>query len=206
MNWAAAAPVLAPIAAVVVTAALGALGIAREQSAMRQLERVTAVLKETPEHAAARGQLEWLRDALAAHVNAQYRAPRHRFIQTVGWVTTLGGCGIGVWFYMVLALATERASPDPADTPTWVALAIFFGLLIIAAAVWSGPWFLRGRSAAREGWIEKARPDDSAAPKMQGGDEPSKWWPKREKPDISGGTHDRRMKIPSIGRARRGAR
>jgi hypothetical protein len=68
--------VLTPLAAVLVTAVLGALGIAREQSAMRQLEWITAVLKDAGSKFPGREELVWLQEALAKRVNLQHRAPR----------------------------------------------------------------------------------------------------------------------------------
>lgn len=139
--------VIATLAGVAVTALLGALAIVREQSVVRQLERVTALLKDTPEHAEGRSHLEWLRGDLSRRLNYQYRAPRQRFALFMGWFGLLFGLGNLIALYFLAAfrfasLATERLDPG------WAPWVTYGGLVLVSIGL--------ARSAYR-GIVRRAR-------------------------------------------------
>jgi len=75
---------LTAIAGVLVTAALGAIAVVREQSAMRQLERITAILKDAPEGTITQRRLQLLQEHLTHRVSLQYRLPRGVQTQFLG--------------------------------------------------------------------------------------------------------------------------
>lgn len=165
MDWG----VLAPFAAVVVTAVLGAFGIAREQSAIRQLERVTAVLKDAGGDFDGRTELLWLQGALSKRVNRQYRAPRKRATLLYGWATRLAGWGLLLWIYFVLSSAFFKnvltdSGGQPRVGATWsfvIAVGVlgFLGSIVGAAS-------LRKREKDRAAWLATAEADDSEAPAL----------------------------------------
>lgn len=162
MDW----TIVAPISAVFVTAVLGALGISREQSVMRQLERVTAVLKDMPDNAEGRRDLEWLQTALARRVNNQYRAPRMRDDLAWGWLSRLSGWGLSLILYVLFFHAVQRASPSetPSALSGWITLA--FLALIAVGSAWAGSRRLRRRVNERQKWIVESHSTDSAAPML----------------------------------------
>ncbi|MCS6587146.1 hypothetical protein [Curtobacterium flaccumfaciens] len=165
MDWG----VLASLAAVIVTAVLGALAIAREQSAMRQLERVTAVLKDTSQDFEGRQELLWLQSTLSTRVNLQYRAPRKRRVLIYGWATRLAGAGLLLWVYFVVTSAfVSSALIDSGGQPrvgaTWAMLGVIVALGVAGTAV--GARHLRRRDRERRAWVEAASSDASEAPQL----------------------------------------
>ena len=162
MNWG----VLAPLAAVIVTAVLGAVAIAREQSAIRQLERVTIVLKDAESDFDGRQALLWLQTALAERVNRQYRAPRKRSALIYGWATRLAGWGVLLWVYFVFSSVFFRTVlTDEVGQPrvgaTWAAVISITVLGFVGSAV--GAFHLRKRERERAEWLAHAGPADSEA-------------------------------------------
>lgn len=152
---------------IAVTAVLGALALAREQSVLRRLERISTVLKETPDHAAGRPHLEWLRDDLARRVNLQYRAPRDRWTLVAGWTVAFAGLLLLLGAYVLLVVLAALSIPqqDPSETTVedaqrmlWVVMAV--GLVVFAAGTAMRFW----RDRQRRKWAEQASPDDSKAP------------------------------------------
>lgn len=163
MDWG----VVAPVSAVIVTAVLGALGIAREQSAIRQLERVTAVLKDTNDDFDGRPELRWLQGELASRVKQQYRAPRKRSELIYGWGLRFGGWGLLIWVYFVISSAffqqvlTDR-NGQPRLGATWALIISIFALGVLGSIV--GAAILRKRERDRVHWLAKAGPEESLAP------------------------------------------
>jgi uncharacterized membrane protein (DUF485 family) len=163
MDW----TVVAAFVGVLVPAALTALGIAREQSALRQLERVAAVLKDTADDVPGRPHLVWLHAALAERVNAQYRAPRYRPLQVLAWTMVLGGWSLAIYLYVIVLVAFVRATPSDPHLPAIVGMGIFGGLLVsFLVAVFLGRRWLRQRATRRFEWLATAAPEDSAAPRL----------------------------------------
>lgn len=136
---------------VLVGAAGATWAVVREQSLMRQLERVTAILKDTPVEALEpRKDLEYLRDHLSRRINRRYRAPRERFRLFMGWYLTLAGVGTLVWTFLLVAMQwVSQASPSPEAVPFAVAATVV--LAIIAFAL--GRTTLRRRENARLDWV-----------------------------------------------------
>ena len=165
MDWG----VVAPLAAVLVTAVLGALGIAREQSAIRQLERVTAVLKDAEDDFEGRAELIWLRNALAKRINLQYRAPRKRRVLLYGWATRLAGWGLLLWVYFVFSSVFFRvvltdSVGQPRVEATWAMVIALAILGFVGSGV--GAFHLRKRERQRTEWLATAGPTDSEAPPL----------------------------------------
>jgi len=165
VNW----EVMAPFAAVVVTAALGAWGIAREQSAMRQLERVTAVLKDAGDDFEGRAELLWLQTALSRRVNRQYRAPQKRGVLFYAWALRIASLGMLLWVYFVLTNAFfSRALTDEVGQPrvgaTWATIVAITVLGVLGAIV--GALQLRRREKERAEWLRVAEPDSSEAAQL----------------------------------------
>ena len=161
--------VIAPLAAVIVTAVLGALGIAREQSAMRQLERVTVVLKEAGQDFEGRAELLWLQTALAKRLNRQYRAPRKRGVLLYGWAMRLAGWGLLTWVYFVLSDALFQvvltdSNGQPRVAATWSLIISFVVLGVIGSVI--GTTSLRRRERDRRQWLNAAGPHESDAPHL----------------------------------------
>ena len=161
--------VIAPLAAVIVTAVLGALGIAREQSAMRQLERVTVVLKEAGEDFEGRTELLWLQTALAKRLNQQYRAPRKRGMLLYGWAMRLAGWGLLTWVYFVLSgaffqVVLTDSNGQPRVAATWGLVISFVVLGVLGSVV--GTTSLRKRERDRREWLVAAGPYESDAPHL----------------------------------------
>lgn len=159
--------VIAPVAAVIVTALLGALGIAREQSAIRQLERVTTVLKDAGDDFEGRSELLWLRAALAKRVNQQYRAPRKRGVLISGWAMRLAGWGLLLWVYFVFSNVIFRdvftdSGGQPRIGLTWALVISILVLGVLGSAI--GAAGLRKRDRDREQWLATAGSDQSHAP------------------------------------------
>ncbi len=165
MDW----DVVAPLAAVFVTAVLGALGIAREQSAIRQLERVTAVLKDAEDDFEGRAELLWLRSALAKRINLQYRAPRKRRVLFYGWATRLAGWGLLIWVYFVFSSVIFRvvltdSVGQPRVGATWAMVIAITVLGFVGSGV--GAFHLRKRERQRTDWLKTASPTTSEAPQL----------------------------------------
>lgn len=165
MNWG----IVASFAAVAVTAVLGALGIAREQSAIRQLERVTAVLKDSEPTFQGRAELEWMRAALAKRVNNQYRAPRARGNLFWSWVSLLLGWGLlaGIYGIFVKALTDAATATNDGKVEGWGAWVVLsIGIITGVGGAMTGARGLRARQALRDKWIKQARAEDSDAPTL----------------------------------------
>ena len=163
MDWA----VIAPLAAVVVTAVLGALAVAREQSAIRQLERVTALLEDGDDDFAGRSDLLWLQSALARRVNQQYRAPRKRATLVYGWAMRLAGWGLLLWVYFVISgaifqVALRDSVGQARMGATWAFIVSIVVLGVLGSAI--GAFSLRKRARERSEWLATADPDESHAP------------------------------------------
>lgn len=149
------------------TAVLGALALAREQSVLRRLERISTVLKETPDDAAGRTHLEWLRDDLARRLNLQYRAPRDWWTLVAGWAIALTGLLVLLGAYVLLVVLTAVSIPKHESSATtvgdvqamlWAAMAVGFAVFAVGTAM----RFWRDRQ--RRKWAEKAAPHDSESP------------------------------------------
>ncbi|WIB69786.1 hypothetical protein [Curtobacterium sp. MCBD17_026] len=160
MDWA----VVATFAGIGVTAVLGAFATVREQSPVRQLERVTAMLKDTPASTSARDDLEQLRDSLARRVLNGYRAPREGWMLTLSWLAFLYGGFFVVAGPVILAYNGLSLVPGLSDAPwQW---------MIMGAALGGGGWFLyvqgRGlfavRHKIRTNWLKNAKHTESKAP------------------------------------------
>ena len=103
------------IIATFVTAGVGvwvaASAIVRERSPLRDLERITAVLKDTPADASRRPVLEAVRDDLSLLLNLRYRAPRFRYDRFVFWYCVLAVALLVVVFVLGVILGVEQLSP-----------------------------------------------------------------------------------------------
>ena len=139
MDWSIVGGILAGAAAV--WAAVYTL--LRERAPMRELERVTAVLKDTPEGAAHRPHLEAVRDHLCLRINFAYRAPREFLLLSLGWTGLLGGLAMFV-FVFILEFFGEGA------TPAWASLGlgICTGVLVTL-----GRFALYSRWRVRRNWL-----------------------------------------------------
>lgn len=164
MTWS----VIATLAGVAVTAVLGTLAIVREQSVVRQLERVNAVLKDMPAEAAGYAHLEWLRGDLARRVNLQYRAPRQRYRLFWGWYgLVLGGLFLVIGYAVMVALAIRSVpeTPTPEPIPTWLSVLFFCAVTVSSfLMILLGMLFMRRRAMSRLRWSVRAAPTESAAP------------------------------------------
>jgi hypothetical protein len=150
MDWS----VLATFAGVAVAAAGAAWAVVREQSVLRQLERVTAVLKDLPESSPAAPQLMFLQNSLARRLSRGYRAPKLYWEQYFGWFALLLSIGM---FASLVATAVRAA------LYSWtvmrmgaVADVILVGILLlfIAVAFLVGVRYLRRRTRTRNDWLE----------------------------------------------------
>ena len=164
MSW----TVIAAFAAPAVAAVLGAWGIAREQSVIRRLERITAILKDTPKGAAAEAHLQWLRDDLARRLNIAYRAPRERESQWFGWALTVLGGSILAGIYILIVVAAAIAS-NTSEEPISAGQGVLTFVLIVVGAIASllfGFGLIIRRNKKRERWAEEAAADDTHSPKI----------------------------------------
>lgn len=149
-------------------AVLGARVIAHEQSLIRRLERITAVLKDTPKGAAAETHLQWLRDDLARRLNIAHRAPRERDSQWFRWALAVLGGSVLAGIYVLIVVAAAIAS-NSNDEPVSAGQGGFTFVLIVAAAIASllfGSALLIRRNKKRERWAEEVAADDPHSPKI----------------------------------------
>ncbi|MFS0731035.1 hypothetical protein ABC270_13270 [Curtobacterium sp. 1P10AnD] len=98
-------PDLTAVAGVLVTAALGAIAVVREQSAMRQLERITAILKDAPEGTITQRRLQVLQEHLTHRVSLQYRLPKGAEAQFLG--LTMAGSSIALLLITLFDMTTS---------------------------------------------------------------------------------------------------
>lgn len=144
---------VASLAGVLVAAGGAAWAIAREQSLLRQLERITDILKDTEAAGSARADLEHVRDSLARRINLRYRAPRLRQEAFGSWYLILAGCG--AWLIFVgngFVWATERVLQ--AHLPGWVGVTSTGIVAIILAGL--GAFWYAMRIRERERWVHEA--------------------------------------------------
>lgn len=161
MTW----TVLAALAGAFVTATLGALAIVREQSVIRQLERITAILKDTPDTVQGRANVEWVRDDLARRLNFQYRAPRQGSNLFIGWLGVLFGTGVLILVYagLVFTGIAMALSGEAKTLPAWISVTEVVVVAAIAIVLLrTGYGFLRRRARQRLRWVIR-HPDWSAA-------------------------------------------
>lgn len=153
--------VIATFAGVLVAAIGAAWAIVREQSVLRQLERVSSILKDYPESDAGREDLEFVRGDLAKRLNKVYRAPYEWFAGFAGWVIGMFGAAALIMAYLFLVTAANQEWPtshkhrQPAD---WVNLASFTGVLGAVAVVVSIAFFAR-RTSVRRKWLKQNAKD-----------------------------------------------
>jgi hypothetical protein len=119
--------------------------LVRERAPMRELERVTAVLKDTPKDALNRVELEAVRDHLSLRINYGYRAPRELGFLVLGWTGLLGGV---VLFFIVFSV--ELAGEQTASTGLSILIGLLNGIVVV---VGQGALFARWR--ARNRWLEE---------------------------------------------------
>ena len=166
MEWS----VLATFAGVLVAAAGAAWAIVREQSLMRQLERVSAVLKDVPEGSPGHAHLVVVRADLARRLNETYRAPRHWVLAFIGWALRIAGAMALVlaYVYGYIWIATVMPPTRPVSSYTaldWLQLAGTF------AALATGVFLIAGlvswkRSEKRREWLKSHRPDEADRPSV----------------------------------------
>lgn len=156
MNWA----IVATFVGIGVTAVLGAITAAHEQSPMKQLERVTALLKDTPSDAAERRQLTWLRDELSRRVNEQYRAPTDRYGLGLGSVIGIYGAGLVVFLFPILINLWTKDWTPPQNLSVGVQ-SLMYGALLVGGGVLAafGRKTLKLRNLRRRQWV--AEHDDT---------------------------------------------
>lgn len=162
MDWA----VVATFAGIGVTAVLGALTTAREQSPFRQLERVTAVLKDTPSGTAGRESLEVLRDELAERILNGYRAPREQRGLILAWIGMLYGAGLLIAGPTMVLLAVNELFPGD-FLPGWTRIVfgpVFFLLGVVMVRLSRRAFGLRQEHRAL--WVQTLGSQESAAPKL----------------------------------------
>ncbi len=133
---------------------------------MRQLERVTAILKDTTESTAGRESLEALRDELAERILNSYRAPRERFALFYVWASALYGIGLlvagVVWVFRAVGETFGEV-----ELPIWVFFAIGGGLIIVGIFLLRSSFeALRDRQKFRDKWLSGPKPRTSEAPKL----------------------------------------
>jgi hypothetical protein len=156
--------VLATLAGVAVTALLGALAIVREESVVRQLERITALLKETPDDAEGRAHLEWLRKDLSRRLNYQYRAPRQRLTLFMGWFGLLFGIGNLLAIYFLAAFKFATLTTTFLD-PGWEPWIVYGTLALMSVGLARSAYRAIGRRARRRvRWILRHNSDASKSP------------------------------------------
>lgn len=166
MEWS----VLATFAGVLVAAAGAAWAIVREQSVIRQLERVTAVLTDVPEGSPGHAHLVVVRADLARRLNETYRAPRHWFRAFAGWtfwiLAALAFVLAYVYAYVgltaLLPLPVSRRDFTPRD---WFELAGVFVGLSVGAFFLAGAALL-GRSRKRRAWLDGHNADEADRPSV----------------------------------------
>jgi len=118
--------------------------LVRERAPMRELERVTAVLKDTPDQVAYRAYLEAVRDHLFLRINFAYRAPREVYLLTLGWTGLAGGL---LFFIFLVYVESGRETA----LPTWASLALG---LINGGIVAIGQLALYSRWRSRQKWLK----------------------------------------------------
>lgn len=166
MEWS----VLATFAGVLVAAAGAAWAIVREQSLIRQLERVTSVLTDVPEGSPGYDHLVFVRADLARRLNETYRAPRHWLRAFVGWTLRLAS-GLAfalayVYVYLGLNMLVPVARPGrDYSAANWLELAGVFGALACGVSV-AASLTMWGRSERRRTWLRGHRPDEADRPSV----------------------------------------
>ncbi|GAB2975867.1 hypothetical protein [Frigoribacterium salinisoli] len=143
MDWSIIGGILAGAAAV--WAAVYTL--VRERAPMRELERVTAVLKDTPKDALNRVDLEVVRDHLSLRINYGYRAPRGLGFLLLGWTGLLSGV---VLFFVVFGV--ELTGEQTLSTGRSILLGMMNGIVV---ALGQAALFARWR--ARNKWLEEVQ-------------------------------------------------
>lgn len=116
---------------------------------MRQLERVTVVLREAGDKFEGRAELLWLQTALAKRLNQQYRAPRMRRVLLYGWAMRLAGWGLLTWLYFVLSdalfqVVLTASNGQPRVAAAWALVTSFVGLGVLGFRHWDDQFAQEG--------------------------------------------------------------
>lgn len=161
MEWS----VLATFAGVLVAAFGAAWAIVREQSVMRQLERVSAVLKDLPCDDPGRDHLVVVRADLAKRLNEGYRAPRIWGLALLASALRIFGAIVIAVGYVYAFIGLNSLLPPTADlrgyrSADWLGLSVVFVVIgaatfLIAAAV------VGKRSQLRRGWLSRHSRDSA---------------------------------------------
>jgi hypothetical protein len=87
-----------------------AWAIVRERSPLRELERITSVLKETPDNAPRRRELEAVRDHLSLRLNIRYRVPPQTYLIFLSWTLIVASF---IFFILFIVIASIDSRPLP---------------------------------------------------------------------------------------------
>lgn len=166
MEWS----VLATFAGVLVAAAGAASAIVREQSLIRQLERVTAVLTDVREGSPGYDHLVVVRADLARRFNETYRAPRHWGRAFAGWTLRVAAALALVltYVYVFTGLYTLMPRNRPVSDYSgsdWLELGGLFGALAVGVFIASG-LVMWGRSERRRKWLNTHGPEEADRPSV----------------------------------------
>jgi len=87
-----------------------AWAIVRERSPLRELERITSILKDTPDDAPKRQELEAVRNHLSLRLNLRYRVPPQTPLIFLSWTLIVASFGA---FILFIVLASIESTPMP---------------------------------------------------------------------------------------------
>lgn len=158
MQWS----VVATFAGVLVAASAAAWGIVREQSVVRQLERLTAILKDIGEDEPSRAHLEFVRTDLAERLNTNYRAPREWLASFIGWTLRLAAWASFVIAYAAIAATLIAQIPKPVRDggPGTIIMVALLNAAVGGASLLLAAAFFRRRRVRRQRWLDDHQSDE----------------------------------------------
>lgn len=118
--------------------------VSRERAPMRELERITIILKDTPDDAPKRAYLEGVRDHLSMRINHRYRAPR----KATELFSVFYGLFAGTAFLVFYVLVRVTTSIEVTPASTWVTLGAVTAWFLAAG------FFAIKRMVARYRWLK----------------------------------------------------
>lgn len=166
MEWS----VLATFAGVLIAAFGAAWAIVREQSLIRQLERVTAVLTDVPVGSPGYDDLVVVRAHLARRFNETYRAPREWARGFFGWTLRVAGALAFVLAYVYVFIGLNALLPRTRPfsdyrATDWLAIGGLFAALALGVFI-AATLVMWGRSDRRRRWLIAHDPDEAHRPSV----------------------------------------